>query len=154
MQDEAQRPVQSPETLVFMDSGLAPEARPGMTALDQLQAFTVPAFTPWHTTSFEAQPASMTTLRLSFVTATGVRKRAAMFCFFGPRFQDFAPWISVSFLPPASCRAISAALRPSSRASLNTVTVWVPSATRLSAALSASWPETGTETDRPWDASA
>ncbi len=59
----------------------------------------------------------------SFVTATGVRNRAVMFCFFGPRFQDFAPWISVSFLPPASWIAISAALRPSSRASLKTVTV-------------------------------
>ncbi len=39
-------------------------------------------------------------------------------------------------------------------ASFHTDTVWVPSATRLSAALSPSWPETGTVPARPCAASA
>ena len=53
-------------------------------------------------------------------------------------------------LPPARSMAISAARLPSSRESFQTETVCVPSAMRFRAALSASWPETGTEPARPW----
>ena len=50
--------------------------------------------------------------------------------------------------------AASPADLPSSRASFQTLTVCVPSATRLSAAWSPSWPDTGTLPARPWAVSA
>src|SRR5216683_2646925 len=114
-----------------------------------LQTETDPALTPWQTASLVIQPAPITTDRLSLVIGTGFRSRAVIFCFFGPSENVVEPGMSESFLPPASAMAISAAFLPSSRASFHTDTVWVPSATRLSAALSPSCPETGTEPARP-----
>ena len=53
-----------------------------------------------------------------------------------------------------SAIAASPAALPSSRASFQTLTVCVPRATRLRAARSPSWPDTGTLPARPWAASA
>src|SRR5262249_33862815 len=47
-------------------------------AKSQLHTATLPAGTPWQTSSFLIQPASITVLRLSLVIATGFRKVAFM----------------------------------------------------------------------------
>src|SRR5580658_5146046 len=101
---------------------------------DQPQTFTVPGFTPWQTSSFLIQPASMTTSRLSRVIGTGVRNTAFISTFLGPPLNVTAPGTSLIFLPSARSAAISAALLPSARASFHTDTVCVPRAMRLSAA--------------------
>src|SRR5439155_13477623 len=104
---------------------------------DHPQAETFPAPTPWQRSALVIQPASRTLLRLSFVIGSGVSK------------------IELSVLPPGvlnaavpltllgsvflqSCIAESPADLPSWRASFQTSTVCVPSATRLRAALSPS----------------
>ncbi|MCY1303617.1 hypothetical protein D9M70_533320 [compost metagenome] len=80
---------------------------------------------------------------------SGARKTDCMATPFGPPLKVVTPATSSIFLPPASSTATSAARLPSSRLSFQTETVCVPKATRFSAALSASWPETGTEPARP-----
>ena len=62
--------------------------------------------------------------------------------------------MSVIFLLLARSTAASPEILPRSRASFQIDTVWVPSAMRLIAAWSPSWPETGTEPAMPWAASA
>ena len=57
-------------------------------------------------------------------------------------------------LPSAMATAISMALFPSSRVSLNTVMLWVPWMMRMAPASSASWPVMGTLPARPCDARA
>ena len=74
------------------------------------------------------------------MTGTGVSRREDSETFFGPEFQ--VPAFSTG-LPCDSASAALAASRPSSRESLKMVAVCVPSAMRLSAAKSASWPDTG-----------
>src|ERR1700687_1545534 len=115
---------------------------------DHPQAETLPAGTPWHRSALVTQPASRTSLRLACVIGFGVRKI---------ELSEFPPGVlkadaPVTLLASAflhSCIAASPALLPRARASFQTSTVWVPSATRLRAALSPSWPETGTLPARP-----
>src|SRR5438105_4286982 len=109
---------------------------------DQPQAFTVPALTPLHTSSLVIQPASITTFRLSWVIGTGVRNTECIGTFLGPPSNTTEPVTASILVPLASCTATSPAALPSARASFQTDTVWVPSATRFSAAWSPSWPET------------
>ncbi|MNT51068.1 hypothetical protein D3C72_1880180 [compost metagenome] len=71
---------------------------------------------------------------------TGFRNCACSGTFFSPPFQVWAP---ATFWPLASATAAAAASRPRSRASFQTDTVCEPCATRLSAAWSPSWPDTG-----------
>src|SRR5580658_6639479 len=101
---------------------------------DQPQTLTVPGFTPRQTSSFLIQPASMTTSRLSLVIGIGRRNIEFISIFLAPPENFTVPGTSLIFLPDARRAAISAAFLPSSRASFHTETVWVPSATRLSAA--------------------
>src|SRR5210317_163679 len=96
--------------------------------------------TPWQTTCFLTQPASITRFRLSQVMGTGFSRIASISTPLGPP----AHLIVLSiFLPLARATAISAAVLPNSRASFQTDTVWLPLATRFSAAWSPSWPDTG-----------
>src|SRR5690606_25242128 len=98
------------------------------------QTSTVPGCTPWQTTSLETQPASITTFRLSLVIGTGFRNRAFISTLLGPSAHLVAPSTWSSAVPSASWLAICAAALPSSRASFQTETVWVPSAMRFNAA--------------------
>src|SRR5208337_1880267 len=81
--------------------------------------FTLPGFTPWQTSAFLIQPASMTTPRLSLVMGTGVSSSAFIATFFGPPENVVTPGTSLIFLPSARSAAISAAFLPSSRASFH-----------------------------------
>ena len=108
----------------------------------------MPAFTPWQTLSWVIQPASMTTSRLSLVIGIGVSRIEVILLPPGES-NGSTPLTAVSSVPLASWTAASPAVLPSSRASFQTETDWVPRATRLRAAASPSWPETGTLPARP-----
>src|SRR3989442_2925308 len=103
--------------------------------MHQPQAVTFPAATPWHRSAFVIQPASRTSFRLSFVIGFGVRRI---------ELRLFPPGVLKSAVPLTLLGSVflhswteaSPAGLPSRRASFHTSTVCVPSATRLSAALS------------------
>src|SRR5690606_23973470 len=105
--------------------------------LRQSQAATLPEATPAQASSLLIQPASITTFRLSLRIGTGARKTDLVTLPPGG-VKSTTPAMSVNALPPARSEAIEPAALPSSRASCHTETVCVPSATRLSAALSPS----------------
>src|SRR3989442_10270966 len=116
--------------------------------MHQPQAVTFPAATPWHRSAFVIQVASRTSLRLSFVIGFGVRRIELRL--FPPGVVNLAVPVTLlgsEFLH--SWIAASPAVLPSRRASFHTSPVFVPSATRLRAALSPSWPDTGTLPARP-----
>jgi hypothetical protein len=90
---------------------------------------------------------------VSFVIACGVRKIDVM-SFFSGLVNCTTPGTFLMSFSLQSATAASPAALPRRRASFQTSTVWVPSATRLRAALSPSCPETGTLPARPWAVSA
>src|SRR2546425_7642008 len=121
--------------------------------MHQPQAEALPAGTPWQRSALVPQPASRTSLRLSLVIGLGVRRIELRL--FPPGVVNLAVPVTLlgsEFLH--SWIAASPAVLPSRRASFHTSTVCVPSATRLRAALSPSWPDTGTLPARPCAVSA
>src|SRR5580704_19534075 len=111
----------------------------------QPQNFTVPGFTPAQTSALVIQPLSTITLRFSLVTGSGVSRMPLTLTPLAPPVNGFTSGMAVIFLPSASATAASPEILPRSRASFQIETVWVPSAMRLIAAWSPSWPDTGTE---------
>src|SRR6267142_2760004 len=94
----------------------------------QPQAETFPAATPWQRSAFVTQPASRTSLRLAWVMGVGVRKIELILLPPGVVKTVVFLTLLTSELPH-SCTAASPALLPRPRASFQTSTVWVPSAT-------------------------
>src|SRR5229473_3696200 len=104
---------------------------------DQPQAATLPAATPWHRSALVIQPALRTSFRFAVVIGFGVRRIELKL--FPPGVLKIAVPVTLlgsEFLQ--SCIAASPAVLPSRRASFQTSTVCVPSATRFRAALSPS----------------
>src|SRR5262245_49400091 len=101
------------------------------------QLGTEPAFTPLHTLSLVAQPASITTARLSVVIGCGWRRIDETSLPPGV-LNASVPFTLLTSLSLHSATADSPAVLPSSRASFQTLTACVPSATRLRAAWSPS----------------
>src|SRR4051794_14123968 len=117
----------------------------------QLQAGVEPAVTPAHTASFVTQPASIVSFRLSLVMAVGVRMTEltvlppgvvngvalsdAGAAAFG---RSAGAFTASGAVPAQNCIAMSPAVSPRANAFFQTETAWVPSATRLSAAVSPS----------------
>src|SRR5213594_2691280 len=119
----------------------------------QPQAEALPAGTPWQRSALVTQPASRTSLRLSLVIGFGVSRIELRL--FPPGVLNWAvPLTLVGSEFLHSWTAASPAVLPSSRASFHTSTVCVPSATRFRAALSPSWPDTGTLPASPCAVSA
>src|SRR4030081_1450835 len=110
--------------------------------MNQLQAATLPAGTPWQRAAFVIHGASRTSFRLACVIGFGVRRIELRLLF--PGVVNLAVPVTLlgsEFLQ--SWIAASPAVLPSRRASFQTSTVWVPRATRFRAAPSWSWRETG-----------
>ena len=92
----------------------------------------------------------MTSFRLPLVIGFGAIRTAFTSTPLAPELNLPTFGMSVLALPSAIMLANSAAALPSTRESFQTDTSWVPSATRFRAALSPSWPVTGTVPARPW----
>src|SRR3954453_15947463 len=123
----------------------------------QLQAGVDPAGTLAHTASFVAQPATIVSFRLAFVMAVGVRitdwtdfppgvVNAAASRDVGAAAFGRSPGALTAFnaVPAQSCIAMSPAVSPRANAFFQTDTACVPRAARFRAAVSPSWPVTGT----------
>src|SRR5436305_6634832 len=132
--------------------GRSPELR-----LDEdQQGGTDPAGTPAQTASLVTQPASTVSFRLAFVIAVGVRMIDWTELPFGvwnavalteagaaAAGRSLGALTALRAVPLQSCIAMSPAVSPRANAFFQTETAWVPSATRLSAAVSPSCPVTG-----------
>src|SRR6185295_12855479 len=137
-------------------AGTARQAAPAITGSVDQQGATAPAVTPAQTSALVTQPASTTSDRLSLVIGVGLRVIESTELFLGVvNLTDFdsvglaaadrpSGTVTASpFVPLHSWVATLPATLPRSFAFFQTKTVWVPSATRLRAALSPSWPPIG-----------
>src|SRR5262245_58142053 len=108
------------------------------------QGGTDPAVTPLHRSALVIHSLSMAFWRLALVMGSGCRNSELMLIFLAGVVNWTAPATLSRAVPAHRATATVPAAAPRRRASLPTLTSWVPSATRLRAALSASCPLTGT----------